>query len=55
VLLSPAEVGEAFLASLTSRRLDLRSALGSYAVARLLPEHSLTPVPYDGSRAICGR
>jgi hypothetical protein len=37
--LSPAEVGEAFLASLSSGRLDLRSALGSFAVARYLPEH----------------
>jgi hypothetical protein len=34
------EVGQAFLASLTSRRLDLRSALGSYAVARVLPSHA---------------
>jgi hypothetical protein len=38
--LSPLEVGQAFLASLTSRRLDLRSALSSYAVARYLPEHT---------------
>jgi hypothetical protein len=36
---SAREVGEAFLASLTTRRLDLRSALGSYAVARYLPGH----------------
>jgi hypothetical protein len=42
-LLSPAEVGEAFLASPTSGRLDLRSALGSFAVARYLPEH-----PFSG-------
>ncbi|HET7017031.1 MAG TPA: hypothetical protein VFI65_24115 [Streptosporangiaceae bacterium] len=41
---SALEVGEAFLASLTSRRLDLRSALGSYAVARFLPEHPFESV-----------
>jgi hypothetical protein len=38
------QVGDAFLESLSTRRLDLRSALGSYAIARLLPEHSYTPV-----------
>jgi len=32
-------VSEAFLVSLACRRMDLRSALASYAVARLLPEH----------------
>ncbi|MFI7542974.1 hypothetical protein [Actinoplanes sp. NPDC049599] len=36
---SAAEVGDAFLESLSSRRLDLRSALGSYAVGRALEEH----------------
>lgn len=36
------EAGEAFLASLSTRRLDLRSALGSWAVARYLPEHAFT-------------
>lgn len=33
------DVAEAFVASLTSRRLDLRSSLGSFAVGRHLPEH----------------
>ncbi len=33
-------VTRAFLASLTSRRLNLRSALGSYATARHFPLHS---------------
>jgi hypothetical protein len=37
------EVGDAFLESLGTRRLDLRSALGSYAIARLLPEHTFAP------------
>jgi hypothetical protein len=40
-----AEAGEAFLASLTSRRLDLRSALGSFAVARFPPEHDFELLP----------
>ncbi|GAB3870925.1 hypothetical protein [Dactylosporangium cerinum] len=35
----PAAVGAAFVVSLATRRLDLRSALGSYAVGRHLPEH----------------
>src|SRR4029453_1871078 len=33
------EVSDAFLAGLTAKRMDLRSALGSYAVARHLPAH----------------
>lgn len=36
---SKIQVAEAFLASLTSRRLDWRSALGSYAVSLHLPDH----------------
>jgi len=35
------EAAAAFLASLTSRRLDLRSALGSHAIARFLPDGSI--------------
>lgn len=38
--LTPAAVGDAFLASLTSRRLEWRSGLGSYASFLLLPEHA---------------
>lgn len=34
------EVRAGFIASLTSRRLDLRSALSSYIVARSLPSHT---------------
>ena len=37
------EVTAAFLSSLTSRRLDLRSALGSFAVARHLKRHAHDP------------
>jgi hypothetical protein len=48
------EVADAFLASMTSRRLDLRSALASYAVARVLPEHPYTPDWAMGSCGICG-
>lgn len=51
---SALEVGEAFLSSLSSRRMDLRSALGSYAVARYLPEHPYTDVG-DVDCGICGQ
>jgi hypothetical protein len=37
----PVDVADAFLASLTTRRLDLRSALGSYAAVRHLKRHKL--------------
>jgi hypothetical protein len=52
-------ITDAFLASLTSRQLELRSALGSYAVARFLPEHDFVPQiaqRYLGepSCAVCG-
>jgi hypothetical protein len=39
------EVTATFLSSLTSRRLDLRSALGSFAVARHLKRHAHDPAP----------
>lgn len=51
--LDPASVGAAFAASLSTHRLDLRSALGSFAVARHLPTH----VYRAGSNyacAVCG-
>lgn len=38
-LSTPRQVGNAFLASLSSRRLELRSALGSFAFARDFPDH----------------
>ncbi|HJQ05637.1 MAG TPA: hypothetical protein VJ872_09350 [Nocardioides sp.] len=51
---SATDVGAAFLSSLESRRLDLRSALGSYAIARHLPAHEFTPTN-DGHRCrVCG-
>lgn len=40
---------EAFLASLTTRRLDLRSALASYVVASSFPQHRLDASPTDFS------
>ena len=44
------QVAAAFLASLSTRRLDLRSALGSYAAGRHLPDHRFTKcVNYHGS------
>lgn len=43
------EVAESFLASLTSRRLDLRSALASYVFARHLPQHEYV----TGSTGLC--
>lgn len=49
-----AEIGDAFLASLESRRLDLRSALGSYAVARHLPSHEFTPDARGRACRVCG-
>lgn len=45
-------VSNAFLVSLSSRRLELRSALGSYAVFRHLTLHS--PVSYERQCRICG-
>jgi hypothetical protein len=47
------EVTDAFLASLGTRRLDWRSALGSFAVARHFPDHSH---PAGGARhcTTCG-
>lgn len=50
--LTPEMVANGFLASLSSRRLDLRSALGSYAVLRLLPRHGF---PSQGKQCgVCG-
>jgi hypothetical protein len=51
---SPGEVAGAFLASLTTRRLDLRSALGTYAVARHLPEHPFATQAGDYQCVVCG-
>jgi hypothetical protein len=48
--LRPEDVGASFVTSLASRRLDLRSALGSFAIARHLPDHEYAP----GEQHRCG-
>jgi len=53
--LTAREVGDAFLASLTSRRMDLRSALASYALTHNLPEHSFTEWREWSWSAGCGQ
>jgi hypothetical protein len=47
---------DCFLASLTSRRLDLRSALSSYVLARRLEPHAFVKGPghISGACAVCG-
>ena len=50
------EVADCFLASFSSRRLDLRSALGSSTIARHLQPHRFEPGPpeIDEACAVCG-
>jgi len=50
-VIEPRQVANAFLASLTTRRLDLRSALGTYAIGRHLQPHDFSGV---GACGICG-
>lgn len=52
--LTLAEVSDAFVASLNTNRNDLRSALGSFAVARQLPEHAYSPRPHSVKCEVCG-
>jgi hypothetical protein len=52
--ISPSCVGDAFLVSLGSRDLALRSALGSFAVARSLPAHEFTRDRSSGACRDCG-
>lgn len=47
------DVSDAFLASLTSRRLDLRSALSSYVIARSPPSHSFDPIDEIAVQSRC--
>jgi hypothetical protein len=47
-------VGDAFLASLTARRPDLRSALASYHLARVLPLHRPHTRPGRFGCDVCG-
>lgn len=46
------QVADGFLASLSTRRLEWRSALGSYSVGRWLPMHE--PTPGERTCHICG-
>lgn len=50
---APTEAGAAFMASLRSRRLDLRSAMSSLAVARSLPEHAFLRGPDGVTCQVC--
>jgi hypothetical protein len=52
--ITPDRVGIAFLASLSSRRMDYRSALGSLAAILHLPAHSFVPRPHSNRCAVCG-
>ena len=54
-LVSKEDVVAGFVASLSSRRLDLRSALGSFAVLRNFPFHRWRPTePTEPSCPVCG-
>src|SRR5262245_42152517 len=48
----PGRIARAFLASFSTRRVELRSALGSYAFARNLPKHRYEA--RDFQCAVCG-
>lgn len=53
--IDPRAVGSAFVASLTTKRLDLRVALPSFAVCRQLPEHEFqhSTIFAGGDRGVC--
>lgn len=55
--ISAEQVAKAFLSSLSSRRLDWRSGIASYYIARQLPAHAYTPVPsgysYENGKMVC--
>jgi len=52
--LTKSDVVNAFVCSLSSRRLDLRSALSSYACGQNLPAHKFELLEYSTSCSICG-
>lgn len=52
--MDPRAVADAFVASLTTRRLDHRSALGSYAIATHLPKHRFQEMREPGHCGVCG-
>lgn len=51
--ITPETVGNAFLYSLSTRRLEYRFALGSYYTAIAIPPHQFSPNKY-GSCEVCG-
>lgn len=53
-IISLSDVSKAFVASLSTRRLELRSALGSYMCARNLPVHPYTKTIFSNVCGICG-
>jgi hypothetical protein len=53
--IKPERVARAFLASLSSRRLDWRSALGSYSAILYLPAHHFTPMSNPRICGVCGQ
>lgn len=52
-VVDPAFVARQFLCSLSTRRLDRRSALGSFAYARHFPDHPLTPSERFSNKRMC--
>jgi hypothetical protein len=52
--IAPERVGRAFLASLSTRRMDWRSALGSLSAVLHLPSHSFVSRSNSSYCAICG-
>jgi hypothetical protein len=54
IAIKPEDVTNAFLASLSTRRLDWRSALGSYAIASNFPQHSFHATKNEYICPICG-
>ena len=53
--IKPERVARAFTASLSSRRLDWRSALGSYSAILHLPAHRFTPMLNPHICGVCGQ
>jgi hypothetical protein len=51
--LDPLTVGEAFAVSLSARRMDARSVLGSYSHALHLAKHAFEPDPEETHRPTC--
>jgi hypothetical protein len=54
VKIDPSDVASAFISSLSNRRLDLRSALGSFAVGRYLREHAMMNGQTNEACSYCG-